>query len=160
LIDEQPDVVQQLTMSDEAQFELSGSVRRQNMRYWSDNNPCRLQGKPLHSERVTVWCGISAVSIIGPYFFKDENGRTVTVTSDPYVHMLTGFVFPALRNLGLDPATVYFQQAGATAHTTRQSINLLRTVLQHQIISHFEDINWPARSPDLLPCVFGDTLDS
>lgn len=29
-------------------------------------------------------------------FFEDENGRTVTVTSDRYVHMLTDFVFPAL----------------------------------------------------------------
>lgn len=86
------------------------------MRYWSDNNPRRLHGKPLHSEKVTVSCGISTVGITGPYFLEDENGRTVTVTSD----MPTNFVFPALRNPGLHPATVYFQQDGATAHTARQ----------------------------------------
>jgi hypothetical protein len=118
-------------MSDKAHFELSGSVNRQNVRYWSDSNPHRLHGTPLHSERVTVWSRISTVSIIGPYFFEDENGRTTTVTSDWYVHMLTGFVFPVLRNLGLDPATVYFQQDGGTAHTACQSMNLLRTVFQH-----------------------------
>jgi hypothetical protein len=57
--------------------------------------------------------------------------------------MLTGFVFPALWNLGLDPATLYFQQDGATAHTAHQSMNLLMTVFQHWIISCFGDINWP-----------------
>jgi hypothetical protein len=92
------------------------------VRYWSDNNSRRLHGKSLHSERLTVRCGISTVGITGPYFFEDENGLTVTATSYRYVHMLTDFVFPALRNLGLDPATVYFQQDGATAHTARQLI--------------------------------------
>jgi hypothetical protein len=147
-------------MSDEAHFELSGSVNRQNMRYWSDNNPRRLHGKPLHSERITVWCGTSSVGNTGPYFVEDENGRTATVTSDLYVHMLTDFVFSALRNLGPDPAAVYFQQDGATAHTARQSINLLRTVLQHRIFSRFGDINWPAQSPYLSLCDFGLTLFS
>jgi hypothetical protein len=70
LIDEQPDVVQRQIMSDDVYFELSGFVNRQNMQYWSDNNPHRLHGKPLHSERVTVWCRISTVGIIGPYFFR------------------------------------------------------------------------------------------
>jgi hypothetical protein len=55
---------------DEAHSELSGSVNRQHMRHWSDNNPRRLHGKPLHSERVTVWCGISAVGITGSYFLR------------------------------------------------------------------------------------------
>jgi hypothetical protein len=68
--------------------------------------------------------------------------------------MLTDFVFPTLWNLGLEPATLHFQQDGATAHTARQLMNLLRTVLQHRIISRFGNINWPSCSPDLSPCDF------
>jgi hypothetical protein len=45
-------------------------------------------------------------------------------------------------------------KVGATAHTAHQAMNLVRTVLQHRIISHFDDINWLIRSPDLSPCDF------
>ena len=48
-----------LLMSDEAHFELSGSVNKQNYRYWSQENPHFVQEKPLHSERVTVWAGVA-----------------------------------------------------------------------------------------------------
>ncbi|KAG8238560.1 hypothetical protein J437_LFUL018177, partial [Ladona fulva] len=48
------------------------------MRYWAADNPHQ---RPLHSPCVTVWCAISSVRIIGPWFFE-ENEQTVTVTSD------------------------------------------------------------------------------
>jgi hypothetical protein len=72
-------------MSDESHFEMSGCVNKKNMRYWSDNNPRQLHEKPLHSRKVTVWCGVSAFGIVGPYFFEDENGLAVAVTSERYV---------------------------------------------------------------------------
>jgi hypothetical protein len=128
---------------------VSGSVNRENMLFWSE---CCLNGKPLHSS-VTVWCGIWTVGIIGPLSSEDEYGRTVTVISDQYVHMLTHFVFPASWNLVLDRATAYFQKGGATAHTAHQSMNQLN-VLQHQIISRFGAIHSPAWSLDLSPCAF------
>jgi hypothetical protein len=39
LVNEHPDVIRYLIMSDEAHFELSGCVNKQNMRYWSEANP-------------------------------------------------------------------------------------------------------------------------
>jgi hypothetical protein len=72
------------------------------------------------SQTVTVF------GIIGSYFFKDETGSAVTVTSDQYVHMLNEFLFPALRCRDTDLATIRQQLAGPTAHTTRQSTNTLR----------------------------------
>ena len=42
--------------SDEAHFHLLGMVNKQNFRYWSQNNPCELHQRPLHSSKVTVWC--------------------------------------------------------------------------------------------------------
>uniref|UniRef100_T1IEZ2 Uncharacterized protein n=1 Tax=Rhodnius prolixus TaxID=13249 RepID=T1IEZ2_RHOPR len=58
-----------LLMSDEAHFELSGSVNKQNFRYWASGNPQFIPEKPLHGQRVTVWAGVASWGIIGPYFF-------------------------------------------------------------------------------------------
>jgi hypothetical protein len=71
-----------LIMPDEAHFELSGCVNKQNTRYWSEANPNELHLQPLHSHRVTVLFGISAFGIIGPF----GGGGAVTVTSVRYVH--------------------------------------------------------------------------
>lgn len=91
--------------SDEAHFHLSGCGNKQNMRYWCERNPRELHEKPLHSDRVTVWCAVSRVGIIGPYFFQ-KNNHAVTVTSDRYVTMLREFFMPALNNMALDNGTV------------------------------------------------------
>jgi transposase-like protein len=135
--------------SDEAHFNLSGCVNKQNMRYWSETNPRELHESPLHSDRVTVWCAISRVGIIGPYFFQ-ENGRALTVNSDRYLTMLQEFFLPALEEMELD--NVWFQQDGATAHTARISMDFLREAFPGRLISLRGDVNWPARSPDLAPC--------
>jgi hypothetical protein len=113
-----------------------------------------LHVKPLHSQRGTVWSGILAFGIIGPYFFVDETGNAVTVTTDRYVHMVKEFLLPELRRRDTDIATLWFQQDGATALTARQSKNALRTVFEQHIISRYGDISWPARSPDLSACDF------
>ena len=36
--------------SDEAHFHLSGFVRKQNFRYWSESNPRELHKRPLYCE--------------------------------------------------------------------------------------------------------------
>lgn len=137
--------------SDEAHFHISGSVNKQNMRYWSSENPRVIHKRPLHSDKVTVWCAISSEGIIGPYFFE-ENNHAVTINSERYVNMIQQFLEPQLEqiNLGL----VWFQQDGATAHTARNSMAVLREMFPGRLISRYGDIPWPARSPDLTPCDF------
>ena len=49
---------------------------------------------------------------------------------------------------------VCFQQDGATAHTSRRSLSLLREMFPGHVISLRGDIGWPLRSPDLTPCDF------
>lgn len=45
---------------------------------------------------------------------------------------------------------LWFQQDGATAHTARPTMALLREIFGDRIIiSRFSDFNWPPRSPDL-----------
>ena len=54
---------------DETHLRLNGYVSKQNYRYWVRENPRELRMKPLHSQKVTVWCALSKVWIVGPYFF-------------------------------------------------------------------------------------------
>jgi hypothetical protein len=58
-------------MSDEAHFHSSGCVNKENFCYWIEENPQRLRLRPLHSARVTVWCGVANFGVVGPYFFAD-----------------------------------------------------------------------------------------
>jgi hypothetical protein len=81
-----------------------------------------LHQKPLHSEKVTVWCGVSAFGVLGPYFFENATGQSVTVMSDRYVELLREFLNDELCRLRVDARLVWFQQDGATAHTARNSM--------------------------------------
>ena len=49
---------------------------------------------------------------------------------------------------------MWFQQDGATAHTARDTMQLLREHFPERLISLRGDLPWPARSPDLTPCDF------
>lgn len=142
-----------LIMSDEAHFHLDGYVNKQNFRYWSSTNPEELHERPLHSPKVTVWCGVTKTCVIGPYFFE-ENGRTVTVNSQRYLAMLRDFLIPELRRNHLARNRIWFQQDGATAHTANEVMVFIRNKFRGRVISRFGDIAWPARSPDLSICDF------
>ncbi|GFW10644.1 uncharacterized protein TNCV_4917631 [Trichonephila clavipes] len=69
---------------DEAHFWLNGYVNKQNCRIWSEANPKVYVETPLHPEKLTVWCALWAGGIIGPYFFKNDEGHNVTVNGDRY----------------------------------------------------------------------------
>jgi hypothetical protein len=68
LIGEDEDLVNNIWMSDEAHFHLSGVVNKQNFRFWSQANSRALHEKPFHFQNVKVWCAMLASGIIGPYF--------------------------------------------------------------------------------------------
>ncbi|GFW41510.1 uncharacterized protein TNCV_465981 [Trichonephila clavipes] len=60
---------------EEAHFWLDGYVNKQNCRIWSEANPQVYVETPLHPEKLTVWCALWAGGIIGPYFFKNDEGQ-------------------------------------------------------------------------------------
>ena len=47
-----------LWMTDEAHFQLTGYVNKQNYRFWADTNPNELHERLLHASKVTVWCAL------------------------------------------------------------------------------------------------------
>ncbi|GFX55900.1 DUF4817 domain-containing protein [Trichonephila clavipes] len=84
--------------NDEAHFWLNSYVNKQNCRIWSEANPQVYVETPLHPEKLTVWCSLWAGGIIGPYFFKNDEGHNVTVNGDRYRAMITNFFIPELNN--------------------------------------------------------------
>ncbi|GFW88850.1 uncharacterized protein TNCV_2682841 [Trichonephila clavipes] len=144
-----PDFHKRILFSDEAHFWLNGYVNKQNCRIRSEANPQVYVETPLHPEKLTVWCALWAGGIIGPYFFKNDEGHNVTVNGDRYRAMITNFFIPELNNH--DVQELWFQQDGATCHTARATIDLLKDTFGDRLISRFGPVNWPPRSCDLTP---------
>ncbi|GFX39797.1 transposable element Tc3 transposase [Trichonephila clavipes] len=63
--------------------------------------------------------------------------------------MITNFFIPELNNH--DVQELWFQQDGATCHTARAIIDLLKDTFGDRLISRFGPVNWPPRSCDLTP---------
>ncbi|GFT42063.1 uncharacterized protein TNCV_1668601 [Trichonephila clavipes] len=61
--------------------------------------------------------------------------------------MITNFFIPELNNH--DVQELWFQQDGATCHTARATIDLLKDTIGDHLISSFGPVNWPPRSCDL-----------
>ncbi|GFU30739.1 uncharacterized protein TNCV_1444531 [Trichonephila clavipes] len=63
--------------------------------------------------------------------------------------MITNFFIPELNNH--DVQELWFQQDGATCHTARATIDLLKDTFGDRLISRFGPVNWPPRFCDLSP---------
>ena len=60
-----------------------------------------------------------------PYFFRDDEDRHVTVNGNRYRSMITEYFWPRLDDMDLE--NMWFQQDGATSHTSNATIDLLET---------------------------------
>ena len=134
-------------MFNEAHFHLNDYVNKQNCRFWASENPKEIHERPLHAAKVTVWCGIMSSLIIEPYFFEEVNGDAVTVNGNRYRQMIQEYLLPEIgdNNTG----NIFFHQDGATAHTARATMEMLKAIFPNRLISRFGDVPWPPRSPDL-----------
>ena len=117
------------------------------MRYCSDSNPHLLHESSLHPEKITVCCGLWVDGVIGPYFFRDDQDRHVTVIGNPSI--IIEHFWPQLDDIDLE--YMWFQQDGATSHTVNVTINLLETKFGKLVISGYDSVGWTPRSCDLTP---------
>lgn len=130
--------------SDEAYFYLTLPVNKQNNRHWSESQPCIGVEKPLHDEKILVFCAISDKRVYGPYYFEE------TVNQDNYLTMLRDWLWPKVLRTA-EYQKYYFQQDGATPHRA----DSVQTWLKSKFGKKFIDKEmWPPRSPDLNPCDF------
>ena len=72
------------------------------------------------------------------------------MTGAQYKGMLDGFLVPALRR-HIPRSQVWFQQDGASPHTTRGVLDRLHSLFPGKVLSKGGTVPWPPRSPDLSP---------
>jgi transposase len=133
--------------TDEAHFNLDGSLCNKNCVIWSKDNPCTSVTTSLHPQRVTVWCGFTSRFILPPAFL--ENGDTVN--AERYLHILKEHMLP---NLPRHKKNIIFMQDGAPPHVANIVKTFLKDRFGDDIISRHFPQPWPPRSPDLNPCDF------
>ncbi|GFW10068.1 transposable element tc3 transposase [Trichonephila clavipes] len=143
--------------TDEAHFHLDGSVNTHNCRIWEKVNPHSTLRVPLHSPKVTVWCGFSASFILGPYFFEElgAGGPVIRyITGQRYASLLRNKIIPHLQARQCI-SRIIFMQDGAPPHITRCVTGVLKhQFTEERVISRQFSHLWPPRSPDLNPCDF------
>ena len=133
--------------SDEANFHSRGSVNSHNAVHWGTERPDQVHQVLLHSPKLVVWCAVSTHGLIGPYFFKDQNGATAKLNSARYLEMLRRYFSPELYNFctakDLDPFLVYIMQDGARAHITRCSATWPSGITSENTHGLFAVLTWP-----------------
>jgi hypothetical protein len=127
-------------MSDKAWFHLSSHVNSQNTWYWMAENP-HLHEQPPHDQKIGVWCAVSGMSTIGLIFFDS------TVNTEVYMNIFDKFCAQATEE---ERQSFFFQQDGATCHTSQVSLQRV-----HEVFSEEQTVSkhlWQPRSPDLTTC--------
>ena len=155
MIDQDPECMKFFFFSDDANFHVSGAINTWNCRYYAQENPNFFSEAPLNSPKLIVWCAVSWKRIIGPFFFKNEDGETINVDGRSYRSMLETFLVPQIEDdEDYQRGKTFFMQDGAPPHTSRENITFLQQCFPGKLISRRGDIPWPPRSPDITPCDF------
>ena len=92
-----------------------------------------------------AWAGLFWGKVIIHWF---ENGKSVN--GETYLQMLQQDIWPRVSRTVSQHQT-WFQQDGATVHTTISAREWLHEKFGQRVISRFTDRPWPAKSPDLSP---------
>ena len=130
-------------VADEAHFLLSGHMNSKNNIFLGSAPPEHCLQRPLHSTICTAWVALSKHGIIGPYWFEDDDEHAMTVNTERYLQILRKFWAALGQRRSVVRAEQWFQQDGATPHTSNDSLN--------HLISRRCDPEWAPHSPGLNP---------
>ena len=146
--------VNNVWFSDEVHFHLDGVVNSRNNVFWGTQVPDEVSHRPLHSAKVTAWCALSSIGIIGPFWFQDDQGKTTTVNQKRYQQVIRKFSRSLKRGKGVILKEQWFMQDGAAPHAANDTVKLLREKIEERIISRRTENPWAPHSPDLNPLDF------
>lgn len=144
-------ILQRIMWSDESRFHNNCIVNRHNCHYWSQENPHWLREHRFQNIwGINVWCGIINGHIIGPKFYDG------TLTGQRYLEFLRDDLPNYLEDIPYAiRLNMILQHDGAPPHNAAIVTNYLNEVYHNKWIgTHSEQIQWPARSPDLTPLDF------
>ena len=82
-------------------------------------------------------------------FFENEQGEAVTFNGDRYRATLNEFLFTKIEEE--DIGNIWLRQDGATCHSAKVTLDVLRPVFGDRIISGRADVVCPPRRYDLTP---------
>ena len=125
-------------------------MNSKNNVFWGSLLPDYCLQRPLHPIKCTAWVAISKHGIIGPFWFEDDNGQAVTINTERYLQVMREFWAELGRRRGVRRAIQWFQQDGATPHTSNDSMAWLQR-FPGRLISRRSDPEWSPHSPDLNP---------
>jgi hypothetical protein len=94
-------------------------------------------------KKIGIWCAVLGTRIIGPIFFDR------TVNTEVYMNIFEEFCAQLTEE---ERQSFFFQQDGATCHTSRVSLQRV-----HDVFSEERTVSknlWHPRSPDLTTCDF------
>ncbi len=141
------DLFKNILWSDEAVFHIGGSVNRHNCHYWTGEDPRIISEKMQNRPKVTVWCGMTSDSIVGPFILCD------TMNAERYLTMLRDEIWPVI-NTWENIEDLIFMQDGALPHFAFVVREWLNAHFPGRWMGRRGPHEWPARSPDLTPCDF------
>ena len=72
--------------------------------------------------------------------------------SECYGRLLLNYFWSGIEDYHMQE--MWFQQDGATSHTTLANRALLQDKLKGRVIARLSHVNWPARTCDLIPLYF------
>ena len=113
---------------------MNGIVNSQNCRIWGKEAPNEVNERPLHSDKCTAWCALSANGIIGPLLFQ-EQGDSVTINQERYRSVIDTFHGLLQRRQDLRFESQWFHQDGATPHTATATMRHLNDLFGEKVIS-------------------------
>jgi hypothetical protein len=109
LMEQDPEFIDNLIVSDEAHFPLHAVVNSHNFLWWSTKNPHWYREVPLHPPKLTVWAAIGRKGVVGPVFI------TGTVTGKSYLELLEERFLPDVQEWDNFDEMI-FMQDGAPPH--------------------------------------------
>ena len=148
--------IDRVWFTDEAHFHWNGAENHHNKVYWEDKRSEEIDERCLKGSKVTALCALNAKKeMLGPYWFEDSGGRTVTVNEERYREVLNQ-IKEDLNQLCSpnQKRLLWFQQDNATPHTAHATMAHLCTLFGNRIWSLQAELEWSVLSLDLAPLDF------
>ena len=149
-----PGFLDDVIFSDEAIFSLNSQVNTKNVIKYSQHGNGHPEDHYVEFTQgpgqVMVWLGLTRNgTIFGPHFVRGK------LNTQEYMRIVRYNVIQReFRRNGINRQQMWWQQDGASAHTSNASMRYLRGEFPGKLMSKNGDWDWPPRSPDLTICDF------